>query len=69
MKIAQLISGLPTIVTNEERRFMNAHPDRLKLTNLNDHELWIAQNLVRKGVYAISNDSNTLTKNDSRTST
>jgi hypothetical protein len=69
MKIAQLISGLPTMVTNEERGFMNNHPDQLKLTNLNDHELWIAQNLVRKGVYAISKDSNTLTKNDSRTNT
>lgn len=60
MKISQLLSGFTTHITNEESRFIKTHTDNIKLSSLDEHDQWLAQNLVRKGVYAISNDSNTL---------
>jgi hypothetical protein len=63
MKIAQLISGLDIAITNEEQQFIEKHPGSVRLTALDEHGQWLAQNLVRKGVYSISNDSNTLKKN------
>lgn len=61
MKIGQLLSGLKVILTNEEREFFERH-DRVKLDSLNEHDKWLAQNLVRKGLYSISNDNITLKK-------
>lgn len=63
MKIQQLLGGLGIAVTNEEQQFMERHSDRVKLTSLDDREQWLAQNMVRKGLYSISNDSTTLIKN------
>lgn len=62
MKISQLISGMRYYLNNEETKFVKKH-DTVKITSLNEHEQWLAQNLVRKGVYTISKDNNTLTKN------
>lgn len=61
MKIAQLLSGLAVHLTNEERAFVNRHQE-VKITSLNERDNWLAQNLVRKGVYTISKDNNTLVK-------
>jgi len=63
MKIIQLIGGLSTPITNEERGFIQQHPTAVKITSLGEHEQWVAQNLVRKGIYTISKDSNTLYNN------
>jgi hypothetical protein len=63
MKIHQLLGGLSVVVTNEEQRFIERHRDQVKLTSLDDHDQWLAQNMVRKGLYSISNDSTTLIKN------
>jgi hypothetical protein len=63
MKIVQLLSGINTAITNEEQRFLNTHRDHVKLHSLDERDHWMAQNLVRKGLYAISNDNNTLVKN------
>jgi hypothetical protein len=63
MKIAQLLSGFPTPVTNEENRFIEHHAGNVRLSSLDEHDQWLAQSLVRKGVYTISNDSNTLISN------
>jgi len=63
MKIAQLLSGMSIVVTNEEQRFIDTHRDRVKLTSLDEHDQWLAQNMVRKGLYSISNDNITLLKN------
>jgi hypothetical protein len=63
MKIHQLISGVSLPVTNEEQQFMDSHDGKIRLTSLDEHDQWIAQSLVRKGVYSISKDSNTLIKN------
>jgi hypothetical protein len=62
MKIAQLLSGVDIAITNEEKKFIEKHSS-VRLTSLDDHDQWLAQNLVRKGVYTISKDNNTLTKN------
>ena len=61
MKIAQLLSGIHITLNNEERSFVDQHSE-VKITGLNEREQWVAQNLVRKGVYAISTDNNTLVK-------
>lgn len=63
MKIHQLISGIGVPVNNEEQRFIEHHSDRVKLTSLDEHDQWLAQSLVRKGVYTISKDNVTLVKN------
>lgn len=63
MKIHQLLSGLDIIVTNEEQQFINRYASSVKLSSLDDHDQWLAQNMVRKGLYTISTDSNTLLKN------
>lgn len=63
MKIHQLLSGIGIAVTNEEQQFMDHHTDHVKVTSLDEHDQWLAQNLVRKGVYSISNDNSTLVKN------
>lgn len=63
MKIVQLLSGINTHITNEEQDFINTHMDSVKLHSLNERDHWLAQNLVRKGLYTISKDSNTLIKN------
>jgi hypothetical protein len=62
MKITQLLSGVDTYLNNEEQQFVESY-DQIKITGLHEHEQWIAQNLVRKGVYTISKDNNTLVKN------
>lgn len=62
MKIAQLLNGIGLAVTNEESQFIEKYGDRIRLTTLDERAQWIAQNLVRKGVYSISNDDNTLVK-------
>jgi hypothetical protein len=49
-------------LSNEEQGFIKKH-NEVKITGLTEHDQWIAQNLVRKGVYSISKDTNTLLKN------
>lgn len=60
MKIHQLVGGPTIALTNEETSFVAKHNDQVKLTSLDDHDQWLAQSLVRKGVYQISKDSTTL---------
>lgn len=63
MKIVQLLAGLRVAITNEEKKFLDKHQDSVKIHSLNERDQWTAQNLVRKGLYSISKDSNTLIKN------
>jgi len=63
MKIHQLLSGVNLPVTNEEQHFIKHHEGGVKISSLDEHDQWLAQSLVRKGVYAISKDNNTLVKN------
>jgi len=69
MKIGQLLSGMHIVLTNEEQSFLRRHKDNISITSLDEHDQWLAQNLVRKGLYAISNDSTTLIKQLDETTT
>jgi len=63
MKIYQLLQNkvhLP--VTNEEQNFIQRHRHNIRITALDERDTLLAQNLVRKGVYSISKDNNTLIK-------
>lgn len=62
MKIVQLLSGISLPLTNEESQFVEKHKHRVVLTSLKEHDLWLAQNLVRKGIYSVTDDHNTLIK-------
>ena len=62
MKIGQLLSGMHIVVTNEEQSFISRHKDSVSITSLDEHDSWLAQNLVRKGLYSISKDNRTLIK-------
>ena len=59
MKIHQLISGPTIALTNEENQFVQKHQE-VKITSLDERDQWLAQTLVRKGVYQIGEDNNTL---------
>lgn len=62
MKIHQLLNSPSVIITNEENEFIRAHGDDVSLSILNPHDKVVANNLVRKGVYSISNNRNYITK-------
>ena len=62
MKIHQILDGISTIITNEESAFINKHTNDVTLSILDPHSQVIANNLVRKGVYSISNDKKYITK-------
>jgi hypothetical protein len=63
MKIYQLLDSVQLSVTNEENKFISKHQNKVRLSALDEHDSWLAQNLVRKGVYKVSKDNNTLIKN------
>ena len=63
MKIAQLLSGIDVILTNQEKQFVENHKSHLTIDAMSDRDQWLAQNLVRKGLYSISNNNQTLIKN------
>jgi hypothetical protein len=63
MKIHQLLSGVDITLSNEENLFLENHDQNIKISSLDDHDRWVAQNLVRKGVFSLSNDSNMLIRN------
>lgn len=62
MKIGQLLSGMHIVLTNREQSFMKKHKDSVSITSLDERDQWLAQNLVRKGLYSISKDNRTLIK-------
>lgn len=61
MKLYELISGMKIILTNEEKSFIDKFPTA-RISSLGERDLWLAQNLVRKGLYAVGKDNNTLKK-------
>lgn len=56
MKILQLLDKPALILTNEEQSFIDNHSPKINIGSLYDRDEWLARNLVRKGVYEISND-------------
>jgi hypothetical protein len=61
MKLNELLSTMPIFLTNEEKQFVKKFPS-VKISSLDEHNQWLVQNLVRKGVYSISKDNNTVIK-------
>jgi hypothetical protein len=57
MKIHHLLGQPSIILTNEEKAFIDNHSPEISIKSLHDREEWLARNLVRKGIYEISNDS------------
>jgi hypothetical protein len=57
MKIHHILNGISIMITNEERDFIKRFQSVIPLSSLNEHDVWTAQNLVRKGVYKLTNDS------------
>ena len=59
------IAGLPAIIiTNEENAFIERHGHKVQLSFLDEHQQVVANLLVRKGVYRISKDRDTIIRKD-----
>jgi hypothetical protein len=56
MKIVDLFKTANIMLTNEEKDFVHLYGDQVSLSSLDEHATWVAQNLVRKGMYEISNN-------------
>jgi len=63
MRIHHLLDTPSIILTNEEKDFVDVMGNEIKLSALKEREQVVAHNLVRKGVYSISKDSQHLIKN------
>lgn len=62
MKIEDLLKSVTLFLTNEEKNFVKSYGDNINLQTLDDHGIWVAQNLVRKGIYEISNSDRHIVK-------
>ena len=61
------IAGLPSIIiTNEENAFIQKNGHKVQLSFLDEHQTYIANLLVRKGVYQISKDRETIIRKDNK---
>jgi hypothetical protein len=60
MRIHHLVDKPSILLTNEENEFIAHMGEEIKVSALRDREQVLAQNLVRKGVYAISKTNETL---------
>jgi hypothetical protein len=58
MKITDLFESVRIVLSNEEQEFVKHHGHKIFVSSLDQHANWVAQNLVRKGIYEISNDDN-----------
>lgn len=61
MKIAHLLSGIDVVLSNQEKKFVEKY-NQVKISSLSEHDQWLAQNLVRKGIYNVGKDNQTLIK-------
>lgn len=60
MKIHQILGAPSIILTNEEKNFIESHSQSIAIKNLYDRDEVVARNLVRKGVYEISTDNQSI---------
>jgi hypothetical protein len=63
MKIHHILDDISIIVTNEERKFIKKFNHSVVLASLSEHDTWTAQNLVRKGVYRLTDDNRSIILN------
>ena len=66
MRIHHLVGGPHIQLTNEEKDFIDAQRPEIKIRALRERDIIVAQNLVRKGVYEISTDNQTLHLKDAQ---
>lgn len=63
MRIVDVIQHIPSVfLTNEEQAFVNFYGDEVHKNSLDEHGIWVAQNLVRKGIYEISKDADQINR-------
>jgi hypothetical protein len=60
MKVGQLVDSLTIMLSNEEHEFVKSHPQEILIKSLYERDYVLAQQLLRKGIYEISNDSKKL---------
>lgn len=60
MKIYQLFNSPDLILTNEENDFVTRHRQEISIRSLYDRDQILARNLVRKGIYELSTDNQSL---------
>ncbi len=58
----ELYTGLSVVLTNEEEKFLTFHGYDVHMISLNERDEWIAQSLIRKGIYELSSDRKLLIK-------
>jgi hypothetical protein len=66
MRVHHLVDGPHIQLTNEEKDFIDAQRPEIKIRALKERDFVVAQNLVRKGVYEISTDNQTLHLKDAK---
>jgi hypothetical protein len=66
MRVHHLLDGPHIQLTNEEKDFIDAQRPEINVRSLRDRDFVVAQNLVRKGIYEISTDSQTLHLKDAQ---
>lgn len=66
MKINELLSSFYIYITNEERQIYDKLTERTSLTEFNERERFIIQNLIRKSLVSkvVANGQELVIKND-----
>jgi hypothetical protein len=54
MRLHQILDSVEIILNNREKSFVESHGDIIHLDGLDDADSFLAQGLVRKGVYKTS---------------
>lgn len=62
MKLHEISGGVPIFLTTEEDLFIKKHGNQIYVSSLDEHNTYLANNLIRKGVYDISNDRKVINK-------
>lgn len=65
MRLHEISDGVPIFISVEEHNFIKKHGSKVFVSSLDEHNSYLANNLVRKGVYSISNDRKVISKRDS----
>ena len=60
MRIHQILGAPSIILTNEERNFIFSHSPKISISKLIDRDEVVARTLLRKGVYEVSDDSQSI---------
>jgi hypothetical protein len=55
MRLHQILDSVEIILNNREKSFVESHGDTIHLGGLDEADSFLAQGLVRKGVYQTSN--------------